>query len=139
MAKNPDEERESKVFITENSISKHLPKLFGYKSEFISKRFYILMTGRQPGREVTFPSYMSFLSPLLLGDQYLQQLFIFNLYDINGDEIVGSSDLVEIQKHVAPSSVLGEELEMLADHIVTTRIRTKLLRDVDIITITTFR
>ena len=45
LSKNPEETSKSKIFISEYSISKNLSRLFGYKSEFIAKRLYYLMTG----------------------------------------------------------------------------------------------
>jgi Ca2+-binding EF-hand superfamily protein len=76
---------------------------------------------------------MGFLYPLFFKDSQEQQKFIFTLYDIDADGIISSADLVQVQAHVTPSSVLGEELEVMADHIVFTRIKSTLLRDSDLI------
>jgi hypothetical protein len=68
LAKNGEEldrKGEAGIFLTENSIMKNLVKQFGYKSEFLAKRFYYLMTGGQLGQRVTFPDFMSYLRPLL--------------------------------------------------------------------------
>jgi len=61
LSKNPEETVESQVQVTENSFIKNMTKLFGYKSEFLAKRFYLLMTGRQPGIRVDFNNYMGYL------------------------------------------------------------------------------
>jgi len=50
---------------------------------------------------------MTGLSPILIGDPWVRHKFIFNLYDVNDDQIIGSSDLVKIQANIPPSSVLG--------------------------------
>jgi len=73
LCKNSDEEKQSQLYITEGSLIKNMPKLFGYKNEFIAKRFYSMMTNRNLGFKVAFPDYMVGLSLLLLGDEYIQQ------------------------------------------------------------------
>ena len=65
---------------------------------------------------------------------YTLQKFVFNIYDIDCDGILSSADIVEVQANIAPSSVIGEEVEMIANHFVNTRIKSELLRDLDIIT-----
>ena len=97
LAKNGDDlekKGEAGIFLTEGSIVKNLVKQFGYKSEFLAKRFYYLMTGRQPGRRVTLPEYMGFLQPLFFSDASAQQRLIFTLYDIDGDGFISGADLV---------------------------------------------
>ena len=45
LCKNQDEEnRQWALYITEESLIKYLPKLFGYKSEFLAKRLYAMLT-----------------------------------------------------------------------------------------------
>ncbi len=64
---------------------------------------------------------------------------MFNLLDVNGDKLISSSDIVEIQENIVPSSVIGQEIQMLADHYVDTRIKSTLLRDNDLIDIVTYK
>jgi len=97
LAKNQDEEdRPWELYITEGSIIRHMPRVFGYKSEFLAKRFYTIITEKMLGVRVTFPIYMTGLAPLLIGDPWIKHKFIFTLYDVNNDQIIGSTDLVEI-------------------------------------------
>ena len=63
---------------------------------------------------------------------------MFNLYDVDGDGIISSSDIVEIQKNIIPSSAIGLEIQVLADHYVDTRIKSSILNDKDLIDIVTF-
>jgi hypothetical protein len=55
-----------------------------------------MITKRTLGIKVNFPIYMVGLSPLLIGDPLMKHQFIFNIYDIDGDKIIGSTDLVEL-------------------------------------------
>ena len=75
-----------------------------------------MITNKQLGVKATFPVYMTGLSPILIGDPWVRHKFIFNLYDVDGDQIIGSRDLVIIQENIPPTSVLGSEIQMLADH-----------------------
>ncbi len=55
-----------------------------------------MITNKMLGVKVTFPVFMVGLAQLLLGDYWVRHKFIFTLYDLDGDGIIGSKDLVDI-------------------------------------------
>ena len=47
-------------------------------------------------KRIYFPRYMEKLNPLINGKEDMKQRFIFELYDIDKDNIITGTDLVKI-------------------------------------------
>ena len=64
LAKNQNgKDRPWELYITEGSIIRHMPRVFGYNNEFLAKRSYTIITEKILSVRVTFPIYMTGLAP----------------------------------------------------------------------------
>jgi len=75
-------------------MQKNFYKLFGYKNDFLATRLYLIMSGNIKDKRIYFPQYIKTINPLLNGVEYLKQRFIFYIYDIDNDSVLGGTDLV---------------------------------------------
>ena len=97
LCRNGDEEnaKEHQLFLTEQTMQKNLPRLFGYKNDFLASRIYMLISGNVKDKRVFFPQYVAGVNPLLRGSEQVKQRFVFQLYDVDHDGVLNGFDLVQ--------------------------------------------
>ena len=95
LCKNHDDEnaKEYQFFMTEASMQRNFNRQFGYKNDFLASRIYNIITNGVKDKRVFFPSYLKSMNALINGSEQMKQRFIFKIYDIDGDTLLGGTDL----------------------------------------------
>ena len=113
--------------------------IFGYTSEFVAYRIYSVVAKGYKERRIFFPEWIQAIFGLLYGSEYQKNQFIFQFYDIDRDGCLEGNDLMEIMENISKTSVIGEEIEILNQHYLQSRIRAVLKHDKEKITMRNFR
>lgn len=97
--------------ISMKSTVEVFPNIFGFKCDYISKRFYGILAG--PNRhDITKISYMTKLLELFKAKPVDQNKFAFELYDRNNDGVLTCDEVNEIYEALPPDTPIYEECQM---------------------------
>ena len=126
------------MFMTEHSLKQNMTKLFGYKQEFFATRFYLIISNGIKDKRIFFPQYMNAVNVLIHGGETMKMKFVFQIYDIDGDDFINGYDIVQTQSNIVPSSIVGQEVEILSKYYVERQIREMLPKEAERINLFVF-
>jgi len=66
---------------------------------------------------------------LLWGTEAKKTEFIFEFYDIDRDGFLEANDIMEAQGNISRNSTIGEEMDIINEHYLNTRIKSALKWD----------
>ena len=126
VARNPAE-KESALFLTQESIAKKLKNHFGHKCEFLANRLYFLLSGHVNLKRVGLKDFIEKTEALWTASTTAREAnrFAFQLLDIDHDGVLNGPDLLAVQEQVDAFSPFGQELQALVDHYVSTYLMVK--------------
>lgn len=102
--------------ISESSIVKNFPLVFGAKCDYLASRIYYVFSGPR-NLEVTKPLFLRTVLRFLQGNDTVQSRFIFNIYASRGDAIY-QDDVNSLLEDLPPGSEMHQECMKLVDKFV---------------------
>lgn len=107
VSKNPAEVKDSKLFLTQESLQKKLKNHFGHKCDFLATRMYYLLSGNVNLKRISLRDFIERTKVLWDGSLREQNRFAFKLLDIDHDGLLGGPDLLTVQESIDIYSKFG--------------------------------
>ena len=102
--------------ISESSMIRNFPQIFGAKCDYLASRIYYMFSGPK-NLEVTKPLFLRTVHRFLRGNDVVQTRFVFSIYASRGNAIF-QDDVNNMLEDLPPGSGIHEECMRLVDKFI---------------------